>query len=222
MSLLPRGTAPRSRRVAMMLIRGRSPLLGRATRRLCTGTTVSVDVSRLPRRPEHAHVEHTGLLKTLATAVRVRGPMSIKEFMTSALTHPRHGYYMQQDEVFGRQGDFVTSPEVSQVFGELIGIWCVASWEALGKPERVRLVEMGPGKGTLMADVLRSTAIFGAFQAALRVDLVEVSTHLRAVQRETLAAVGSGDASAAEGEPLLWRPQSLRHKSRCIGSRKKR
>ena len=82
---------------------------------------MSVDVSRLPRRPEHAHVEHTGLLKTLATAVRVRGPMSIKEFMTAALTHPRHGYYMQQDEVFGRQGEAenylqVTRHEETQKF----------------------------------------------------------------------------------------------------------
>ena len=173
------------------MLGSRLRLLGAvAARRLCS-STVAIDVSRLPKRTPHAHVEHAPntLLKALATQMRVRGPMSVKEFMTAALTHPVHGYYMQRSEVIGRQGDFVTSPEVSQVFGELLGIWCVASWQALGQPAQIRLIEMGPGKGTLTADVLRSTAIFAPFQAALRVDLVEVSAHLRETQRETLRAV---------------------------------
>jgi NADH dehydrogenase [ubiquinone] 1 alpha subcomplex assembly factor 7 len=126
--------------------------------------------------------------------------MTVKEYMTAALTHPVHGYYMHSSEVFGRSGDFVTSPEVSQVFGELLGVWCVASWESLGRPERVRLVEMGPGRGTLMADVLRSTAAFTPFHAALQVDLVEVSAHLRHVQRQTLASAG-GDVSDVDDAP---------------------
>ena len=134
--------------------------------------------------------------------MRAKGPMSIKEFMTSALTHPAHGYYMRPTEVFGRRGDFITSPEVSQVFGELVGIWCVASWQRLGEPSRIRLVEAGPGRGTLMADVLRATAAFPAFADALTLDLIEVSDHLRSVQRETLAA-----AAAAAGRtppPMNW------------------
>ena len=206
----------------------RTSLRGLASRRLCS--TVSIDVSRLPKRTPHTHTEYAPntLLKSLATQMRVRGPMSVKEFMTAALTHPVHGYYMQHSEVFGRQGDFVTSPELSQVFGELLGVWCVASWEALGRPAQLRLIEMGPGKGTLMADVLRSTSIFAPFQDALQVDFVEVSAHLRAAQRQTLLAasgaeeevqsqsVAGVDASAATASAasvasalppsLLWRP----------------
>ena len=105
-------------------------------RRLCS--TVAIDVSRLPKRqppPARAHPPGS-LLDLLTTQLRVRGPMTIKEFMTAALTHPAHGYYMQRSEVFGRRGDFITSPEVSQVFGELLGVWCVATWERLGQPAR--------------------------------------------------------------------------------------
>ena len=184
--------------------------LGCARRGLCSSaSTVAVDVSRLPHmraNAPHALAQHARgtLLGTLATQMNVKGPITIKEFMTAALTHPVHGYYMRQTEVLGRQGDFVTSPEVSQVFGELLGVWCVASWESLGRPPQVRLIEMGPGKGTLMADVLRSTAIFEPFQQALQVELVEVSSHLQRVQRETLAAAGC--ASLTCHRPLERRP----------------
>ena len=187
------------------------------------GTTVSIDVSKVPQRTplpgaDNAPLQqHSGLLSSLATQMRVRGPMSIKEFMTVALTHPTYGYYMRHTEVFGRGGDFVTSPEVSQVFGELLGVWCVACWQKLGRPARIRVVEAGPGKGTLMADILRSTAVFDGFHAALDVSLVEVSAHLRAVQRQTLAAAGEEEvaaAAAATGDagsydaPLAWRAPS--------------
>lgn len=139
-----------------------------------------------------------------------------------ALTHPEYGYYMQRD-VFGRGGDFTTSPEVSQVFGELVGIWCVASWQQLGSPSRIRLVEVGPGRGTLMSDVLRSAAMFPAFRAALEVHLVEVSPYLRKVQRRKLSSSSPPDAdpdiettlseskqdvkddeTVKDGEPMLW------------------
>ena len=86
---------------------------------------------------------------------QLRGPISVAEFMREALTNPRYGYYMTRD-VFGAKGDFITSPEISQVFGECIGLWCVAVWESvLGRPETLRIAELGPGRGTLMADVLR-------------------------------------------------------------------
>lgn len=157
-----------------------------ATRRLSTAASAAPSSS--------ANYTSGDLQGKLAKQIRVRGAMTIKEFMTVALTHPVHGYYMRREEVFGRGGDFVTSPEVSQVFGELIGVWCVACWERLGQPRKLRLMEAGPGRGTLIADVLRSTAVFPGFHAALSVDLVEVSDHLREVQRQTIAATGAASA----------------------------
>ena len=117
------------------------------------------------------------------------GPLTIDRYMTLCLAHPRHGYYMARMP-FGRQGDFITAPEVSQIFGELIGVWCLAAWEVMGRPDPVRLVELGPGRGTLMADLLRACRIAPAFTAAARIDLVEISPRLAALQRQTLAGAG--------------------------------
>ncbi len=152
-----------------------------AARRLCSTSAASAQTP--------------SLVKALSTQISLRGPMTIKEFMAAALTHPKHGYYMRGEEVFGRSGDFVTSPELSQVFGELIGVWCVACWEQLGRPPRVRLIEAGPGRGTLMADLLRSTSVFPRFHEAASVHLIEISPHLRAVQRAALAPGGEGAAA---------------------------
>jgi NADH dehydrogenase [ubiquinone] 1 alpha subcomplex assembly factor 7 len=121
------------------------------------------------------------------------GPLTIDRYMTLCLAHPRHGYYMARMP-FGRQGDFITAPEVSQIFGELIGVWCLAAWELMGRPDPVRLVELGPGRGTLMADLLRACRIAPAFVAAARIDLVEISPRLAALQRQTLA--GAADRVA--------------------------
>jgi NADH dehydrogenase [ubiquinone] 1 alpha subcomplex assembly factor 7 len=122
------------------------------------------------------------------------GPMTIDRFMMLCLAHPRHGYYMARMP-FGRQGDFVTAPEVSQIFGELIGVWCIAAWEVMGRPDPVRLVELGPGRGTLMADLLRACRIAPAFEAALRIHLVDSSPLLAETQRQTLAAAC---------QPIAW------------------
>ena len=93
----------------------------------CSATTVSVDVSRLRRTAAvHVHEPATGLLRELQSRIRFQGSMTVAEYMTAALTHPVHGYYMQRD-VFGTQGDFVTSPEISQIFGDLLGVWCVSA-----------------------------------------------------------------------------------------------
>ena len=115
--------------------------------RLCSSSTplVTIDRSRLRRAAAaHSHDDQpaTGLLRELQGRIRFQGPLTVAEYMTAALTHPVHGYYMRRD-VFGRQGDFTTSPEISQVFGDLLGVWCVSCWEQLGKPARVRLVEAG-------------------------------------------------------------------------------
>ena len=124
-------------------------------RSYCTSRTIAVDRSGLlPGTADSGHIHPDAppdsLLAELATRIRFRGPLTVADFMGAALTHPKHGYYMRRD-VFGREGDFTTSPEVSQVFGELLGVWLVACWEQSGRPPRVNLVEAGPGHGTLVA-----------------------------------------------------------------------
>ncbi len=117
------------------------------------------------------------------------GPITVADYMAEALTDPEAGYYMTGDP-FGAGGDFVTAPEVSQMFGELIGLWCADTWARMGHPDPVLLVELGPGRGTLMADALRALAVAPDCRAALRPHLVEVSPALRARQETTLAALG--------------------------------
>ena len=113
--------------------------------------------------------------------------MTVATFMAEALGHPSHGYYMRRDP-FGAAGDFVTAPEISQMFGELLGLWCAERWLVMGRPARVALVELGPGRGALMSDALRAARGVPGFLAAVSVHLVETSPALRAAQRATLAA----------------------------------
>mmetsp|Transcript_387 Transcript_387/g.625 ORF Transcript_387/g.625 Transcript_387/m.625 type:complete len:366 (-) Transcript_387:566-1663(-) len=120
--------------------------------------------------------------------------MSVSDFMKAAMTHPDHGYYMRRD-VFGPQGDFVTAPEISQMFGELIGVWCVVMWQQAGRPKVFRLVELGPGRGTLISDLLRATRQFRDFYASLSVHLVDASPALRNIQRSLLCPSPSPSAS---------------------------
>ena len=125
----------------------------------------------------------------LARRIAAGGPIGVADYMATALGHPRYGYYRSRDPL-GARGDFVTAPEISQMFGELLGLWCAATWQALGRPAPVLLVELGPGRGTLIADGLRAVArTVPAFSAALTLHLVETSPVLRARQRRTLAAV---------------------------------
>ena len=134
----------------------------------------------------HAHRHLEGLEAHLASIIRFRGgPITLAEFMQECLTHPEFGYYMHRD-VFGERGDFVTSPEVSQAFGELMGAWAAWTWESMGKPSTVRIVELGPGRGTLMADLLRGTKNLREFTDAVAVHMVDVSPANRKAQREAL------------------------------------
>lgn len=128
----------------------------------------------------------TPLADRLAAEIAETGPITVADYMARCLGDPRDGYYTTRVP-FGAAGDFVTAPEVSQIFGELIGAWLMSVWDAAGAPDPVRLVELGPGRGTLMADVLRVAALRPAFLAALSVDLVETSPVLRQVQRDRLA-----------------------------------
>ncbi len=117
--------------------------------------------------------------------IRANGSIEISEYMALALAHPEDGYYIRKDP-FGVQGDFTTAPEISQVFGELIGAWLVTQWVIMGKPESA-LAEIGPGRGTLMADILRATANVKGFHESISVHLMEISTTLRQKQWNTLA-----------------------------------
>ncbi|KII85108.1 hypothetical protein PLICRDRAFT_116521 [Plicaturopsis crispa FD-325 SS-3] len=122
---------------------------------------------------------------------KATGPMSFATYMSLCLAHPTEGYYMNPtNPVFGSRGDFTTSPEISQVFGELIAIWLSSQWISVTPSRPIRLIELGPGRGTLMADMLRTLSQFPALKSALReVHLVETSPTMRAVQKEKL---GSG------------------------------
>ncbi len=131
----------------------------------------------------------TPLAEKIAAQIRDSGPITVADFMAICLADPEHGYYMRQ-EPFGKAGDFVTAPEVSQMFGELVGLWAVATWEMMGGPRPFVLAELGPGRGTLMADIVRTAVIKPAFLRAADIHLVEISPRLREVQQATLAATG--------------------------------
>lgn len=133
------------------------------------------------------------LAEEIREIIAQEGPISVERYMALALTHPAKGYYTARDP-FGAQGDFVTAPEISQMFGELIGLWAADLWERLGAPP-LRLVELGPGRGGLMADFLRAARVAPAFHAALDVHLIEASDKLVERQRESLAGCG---------RPVAW------------------
>ena len=139
-------------------------------------------------------METSALEAEIRRRIAVAGPMPVRQFMALCLSHPEHGYYMTRDPL-GRGGDFITAPEISQVFGELIGLWAATVWRAMGEPENVRLVELGPGRGTMMLDMLRAAHVVPAFRAAIVVHLVEASPVLRQRQQETLHGLDV---------PMLW------------------
>lgn len=117
--------------------------------------------------------------------IQMTGPLPLAEYMHWCLADKTDGYY-QSSNAIGRAGDFITAPEVSQMFGELIGIWLIQAWQALGSPNPCNLVELGPGNGTLMADILRGTRVDPAFTSAVSTHLVETSPGLTKVQQQKL------------------------------------
>lgn len=127
----------------------------------------------------------TALEKIIIEMIEAEGPIGIDRYMALCLGHPVHGYYMSRDP-FGAAGDFTTAPEISQIFGELIGVWCVNAWVDIGSPAQFALVELGPGRGTLMADLLRAAKAAPEFLEAVEVHLVEMSPVLRATQKSKL------------------------------------
>ena len=127
----------------------------------------------------------TALEDIIKQQIRENGPMDMATYMSLCLGHPEHGYYMTRDP-FGEDGDFTTAPEISQMFGEVIGAWLIDAWMKMGSSSPVTLLECGPGRGTLMADILRATKNVPAFHDAVQVHMLEMSPVLKALQQKTL------------------------------------
>ena len=145
------------------------------------------------------------LAARLIRRIESAGPLSLADYMTECLLHPEHGYYTTAAP-FGAGGDFITAPEVSQMFGELLGLMLAQSWMDQGAPSPFVLAEPGPGRGTLMADIWRATARVPGFHAAARLHLIEASPRLRAEQGARLAEAGAlwCDAVADLPDAPLW------------------
>ncbi|KAJ2700925.1 hypothetical protein H4218_001712 [Coemansia sp. IMI 209128] len=130
--------------------------------------------------------ELTPLAKHIRDTILATGPISVAQYMQLALTSPIGGYYTR-GQVFGREGDFVTSPEISQMFGEVMAVWYVMHWEMMGRPAKTVFVELGPGRGTLMEDIMRAAKRFKSFYASVRgIHFIEKSPELRKLQHDKL------------------------------------
>jgi SAM-dependent MidA family methyltransferase len=129
--------------------------------------------------------------------IAAAGPMPVDEYMGLCLADPEHGYYTTRDPL-GARGDFITAPEISQMFGELIGLWMTAVWKQMGSPAQVRVIELGPGRGTLMKDALRAAQVVPAFRDAAALHLIEISPVLEALQERALEPLTV---------PMVWHPE---------------
>ncbi|TYJ37717.1 hypothetical protein E1A91_A05G394700v1 [Gossypium mustelinum] len=177
--------------------------------------TITIDRSGLYSAPEHSHEPSTDseLVKHLKGIIKFRGgPISVAEYMEEVLTNPKAGFYINRD-IFGAEGDFIISPEVSQMFGEMVGVWAMCLWEQMGQPKRVNLVELGPGRGTLMADLLRGASKFKNFTESLHIHMVECSPALQKLQHQSLKCmdeentsegVDKRSLSTLAGTPVSW------------------
>ena len=126
--------------------------------------------------------EATPLEERFIQLIKLNGPMTVADYMADAIGHPHEGYYTTQKAI-GAEGDFTTAPEISQVFGELLGLWLVDAWRNMGSPKEFNLVELGPGRGVLMADMLRAARLRPEFTRSAQVWLLETSGRLRHEQQ---------------------------------------
>ncbi|XP_071450796.1 protein arginine methyltransferase NDUFAF7 homolog, mitochondrial [Hetaerina americana] len=131
------------------------------------------------------------LSRQLAARIKMMGPIPVAEYMREALTHPTLGYYTTRSEVFGKSGDFVTSPEISQLFGEMVGVWCLNEWRKVGSPKPVQIVELGPGTGSLAEDIIKVWCLLEGNDLTLR--LVEISQSLIKKQAQRLCGESAVD-----------------------------
>src|ERR1700693_5569947 len=140
------------------------------------------------------------LAARIARRIRREGPLSIAAFMAIALHDAEDGYYARRDPL-GSGGDFITAPEISQIFGELIGLWCADLWRQIGRPQSVALVELGPGSGALLGDLLRAAATLPEFRRAIDLYLVEASPLLRTRQQRRLGGVAAHFIASIDALP---------------------
>lgn len=138
--------------------------------------------------PERDVTELSPLQDEIRKLIKSAGPMPVWRYMQLCLTHPKYGYYISRDPL-GREGDFTTAPEVSQMFGELLGLWAASVWRAIGSPPALHLIELGPGRGTMMADALRALRVLPPLYQSLQVHLVEINPALRDRQKSALSGI---------------------------------
>ena len=129
----------------------------------------------------------TQLALKLKARIEQHGPLSLHDYMQACLADPEFGYYIVRDP-FGTGGDFITAPDVCQIFGELLGLWCVHVWAQLGQPKNCKLIELGPGRGALMSDALRAATLVPEFLQSIEVHFVETSKALREQQEQRITA----------------------------------
>ncbi len=129
--------------------------------------------------------EQTPLETDIRRRIKAAGPMPVGEYMALCLTDRAHGYYTTRDPIGGK-GDFITAPEISQMFGELIGLWMGAVWKQMGSPDALRVIELGPGRGTMMQDAMRAMSVLPPFRHAVALHLVEINPVLTTQQQQTL------------------------------------
>jgi SAM-dependent MidA family methyltransferase len=152
--------------------------------------------------------EDTPLSHIIRAMIRADGPLSLSSYMSLCLSHPEHGYYMTRDP-FGQKGDFTTAPEISQLFGEITGLWVLDQWQRMGAPSHLQLIELGPGRGTWMKDITRVLSSVSHKPCSLAIDLVEISPVLKKLQAKTLHHLDS---------PVQWHDslQDIHIKGPCI------
>ena len=141
----------------------------------------------------------------LTAQISAQGPISVAQYMTACLHDPDFGYYATRPAI-GEGGDFITAPMISQMFGEMLGVWAASAWELMGRPDTFRLIEMGPGDGTLMGDILKTVRHAAGFLEAADVWLVETSKPLMALQQARLGEVAQWASSLSQvptGAPII-------------------
>jgi NADH dehydrogenase [ubiquinone] 1 alpha subcomplex assembly factor 7 len=140
------------------------------------------------------------LADTLRRRIVSEGPITVHDYMEACLADPVSGYYIARQPV-GKAGDFITAPEISQIFGELLGLWVASVWQAMGEPETITIAELGPGRGTLMADALRAIKAVPRLHQSLSIALIETSPVLREVQADALGSFDVAWFDAIEDLP---------------------